>query len=402
MAGDAPGDAPTQTPSPAAAAPMPAPADSVPLMANTAASVDAREPMPEPSVPTPTGTSPELLPELSPSAPSPQTPADVAEAATPELSPVAGLETAPEPSPAVNLVNAPELSLAACGARLAELFPALFLAPGAPGPAKPIKLRIHADIQARAPGLFTKRALGIFFSRYTTTNAYLKALANAPHRFDLDGQPAGEIAAEHSQAATEELARRHALAAERRAAQRPPRPEVRPAAEGRSNAGAERDARPDRRSGPRPGAGRDVRPDRRQDGPAAARPPHRPAGGAQRFERSDERARDGSPSPQSARPPRPPRPPHHADRAPQGPRPQRPERAPQMQRPEPPAALPFDPAQRERAMLLRSFESSPLSKANFCALKGMTPAALDAALAQAQAERDAPPGTASHRGGSGG
>jgi len=38
-------------------------------------------------------------------------------------------------------------------------------------------------------------------------------------------------------------------------------------------------------------------------------------------------------------------------------------------------------------MLLRNYESSPLSKANFCALKGMTEAALDAALAQAQAER---------------
>jgi hypothetical protein len=70
----------------------------------------------------------------------------------------------------------PGLSPAECGARLAELFPALFVAPGAPGPVKPIKLRIHTDIQARAPGLFSKRVLGIFFSRYTTINAYLKAL----------------------------------------------------------------------------------------------------------------------------------------------------------------------------------------------------------------------------------
>ena len=52
-----------------------------------------------------------------------------------------------------------------------------------------------------------------------------------------------------------------------------------------------------------------------------------------------------------------------------------------------PAAPPVDPAQRERAMLLRNFEASPLSKANFCALKGITEAALDAALAQAPAER---------------
>ena len=58
-----------------------------------------------------------------------------------------------------------------------------------------------------------------------------------------------------------------------------------------------------------------------------------------------------------------------------------------MQRAEMPMAVPTDPAQRERAMLLRGFESSPLSKANFCALKGISEAALDAALAQAQAER---------------
>ena len=50
-------------------------------------------------------------------------------------------------------------------------------------------------------------------------------------------------------------------------------------------------------------------------------------------------------------------------------------------------------------MLLHSFESSPLSKANFCALKGITEAALDAALAQAQTERGAPSNSAGHRGG---
>lgn len=38
-------------------------------------------------------------------------------------------------------------------------------------------------------------------------------------------------------------------------------------------------------------------------------------------------------------------------------------------------------------LLARSFESSPLSKANFCALKGITEAALDAAMAQVNAER---------------
>ena len=57
-----------------------------------------------------------------------------------------------------------------------------------------------------------------------------------------------------------------------------------------------------------------------------------------------------------------------------------------MQPAQVPAAAPVDPAQRERAMLLRSFESSPLSKANFCALKGLAIAELDAVLAQARQE----------------
>jgi len=65
-----------------------------------------------------------------------------------------------------------------------------------------------------------------------------------------------------------------------------------------------------------------------------------------------------------------------------------------------PAALPPDAEQRERALLLRSFESSPLSKANFCALKGMTEAALDAALARAQAERGGPSKAAPGKSGS--
>ena len=51
---------------------------------------------------------------------------------------------------------------------------------------------------------------------------------------------------------------------------------------------------------------------------------------------------------------------------------------------QPTPALPTDPAQRDRALLLRQFETSPLSKANFCALKGLKEPELDAALAQAR------------------
>jgi hypothetical protein len=101
----------------------------------------------------------------------------------------------------------------ACAEQLRLLFPALFA--GAP---KPLKLRIQADIQARAPGVFTKPALSAFLRRHTGRTGYLIALTRAAQRFDLDGAPAGEISAEHRQAAVDELARRRALQSAREAA----------------------------------------------------------------------------------------------------------------------------------------------------------------------------------------
>lgn len=44
-------------------------------------------------------------------------------------------------------------------------------------------------------------------------------------------------------------------------------------------------------------------------------------------------------------------------------------------------------ARRQRGLLLRSFEQSPLSKANFGALKGLSEEALDALLTLARQER---------------
>jgi hypothetical protein len=44
-------------------------------------------------------------------------------------------------------------------------------------------------------------------------------------------------------------------------------------------------------------------------------------------------------------------------------------------------------ARQQRVLLLRSFEQSPLSKANFGALKGLSEAALDALLTMARQER---------------
>ena len=294
---------------------------------------DPTEPVTEPQAPVPQTAE-------SPAAPEHEVAPEAALEAVPEVSSEAAPEGEPEAasitagSPAAPGPKIPDLSPAACGAKLAELFPALF-APE--GPPKPLKLRIQADIQQRAPQTFTRKSLGLFFSRYTTSNAYLKALLNAPHRFDLDGQPAGEIADEHKAAATEELARRRAIVEEKRAAER----EARRA--------AEKAAFKERQKAERPAQG-----ERRAPQAARPQPP-----GAQRAH-------------QPPRPPRngPPREPHNraADEPPQAP-------------------VVEDPARRERAFLLRAFETSSLTKANFCALKRLTEAELEAQLEQARRER---------------
>jgi len=113
--------------------------------------------------------------------------------------------TPPPPAPA-------EPSLQERAQQLKAMFPALF--GGAP---KPLKLRIQADIQERAPGVFTKQVLSAFLRRHTGSHAYLVAITRGTHRFDLDGAPSGEISEEHRQAAAEELARRRGNTEARRA-----------------------------------------------------------------------------------------------------------------------------------------------------------------------------------------
>ncbi|MDO8419443.1 MAG: hypothetical protein Q7S90_05340, partial [Rubrivivax sp.] len=85
---------------------------------------------------TDTPTPPEdAAPDTAPTAPQDAAP-------TPPQDPPASEVTAGAPS-AITPPAAVELSPAACAARLAELFPALFSA----GRALPIKLRVQADIQ---------------------------------------------------------------------------------------------------------------------------------------------------------------------------------------------------------------------------------------------------------------
>ena len=124
-----------------------------------------------------------------------QNPSEPAIAPAAEPMPLTPPDAAPDAAPA--------LSPAACATQLKQLFPALF-----GGTAKPLKLRIQADIQERAPGLFTKQLLSAVLRRHTGAHAYLVSLTRATHRFDLDGAPAGELSAEHRQAAVHELAQR--------------------------------------------------------------------------------------------------------------------------------------------------------------------------------------------------
>ena len=114
-------------------------------------------------------------------------------------------------TPAAPVAPANEMSPAACAAKLKELFPALFVGGGV----KPLKLRVQADIQERAPGVFTKAQLSAFLRRHTGSTSYLMAITKARTRFDLDGQPAGDLIDEHRAAAVEELTRRRGLQQER-------------------------------------------------------------------------------------------------------------------------------------------------------------------------------------------
>jgi len=95
------------------------------------------------------------------------------------------------------------MSIAECTQALKTRFPALF-----GGPVKPLKLRIQVDIQARAPGVFSKQVLSAFFRRHTGSTSYLMAVSKASHRRDLDGLESGEITQEHKNAAADELVRR--------------------------------------------------------------------------------------------------------------------------------------------------------------------------------------------------
>lgn len=242
-----------------------------------------------PNLPPPEGA------DVPPPPPAPTEPLLSAEAAPADVAASAATPTAPAQPPA--------MTVKACAEELRARFPALF-----GGEPKPLKLRIQVDINERAPGVFPKPVLSAFFRRYTLSDAYLKAVSTGTQRFDLDGQPAGELSEEHRRIALETLLQRRD---QRRGPLHPPREgQAAPAAQAADpQAQARRKAQ---------------REAQRQAQREEARAKHREA---QRAER------------------------------------------------------------QFRAGLLRAFETTTLTRENFCALKGIAPDALDGLLETARAER---------------
>lgn len=83
---------------------------------------------------------------------------------------------------------------------------------------RPLAIGIHKAIRARLPDL-DAGALRTALKRYTASTKYLKAIASGEQRFDLDGNPAGEITAEQRQQATDSLKERFRKGAERKKAE---------------------------------------------------------------------------------------------------------------------------------------------------------------------------------------
>jgi ProP effector len=79
----------------------------------------------------------------------------------------------------------------------------------------PLAIGIHKVIKARLPEV-RDGAMWATLKAYTASTKYLKAIANGKQRFDLDGNPAGEISAEQRQQALDTLKERFRKAAERK------------------------------------------------------------------------------------------------------------------------------------------------------------------------------------------
>ncbi|HOL64315.1 MAG TPA: ProQ/FINO family protein [Accumulibacter sp.] len=85
--------------------------------------------------------------------------------------------------------------------------------------ALPLAIGIDKQLLARHPDI-DRKALRIALGMHTHSLRYLKAMEKACVRYQLDGQPAGEVPAEHRQHAAELIRERLKKQAEQRKAQR--------------------------------------------------------------------------------------------------------------------------------------------------------------------------------------
>lgn len=95
--------------------------------------------------------------------------------------------------------------------RLAAAFPVL-------RECRPLAIGIHKVIKERLPEIDAAQ-LRAALKSHTASTKYLKAVANGVTRFDLDGNPAGEITAEQRQQALDGLKERFRKGAERKRAE---------------------------------------------------------------------------------------------------------------------------------------------------------------------------------------
>lgn len=77
---------------------------------------------------------------------------------------------------------------------------------------KPLALKIDASIAARMPDI-DRKSLRAAMRMHTASTRYLKAVERAQQRFDLDGQPAGEVTDEQRTHASTTLRERFAAVA---------------------------------------------------------------------------------------------------------------------------------------------------------------------------------------------
>lgn len=83
---------------------------------------------------------------------------------------------------------------------------------------RPLALGIHKVIIERMPEIDTAQ-LRLAMRLHTASTRYLKALLATGERFDLDGNPAGEVTAEQREVASTTLRERFKKSAERRKAE---------------------------------------------------------------------------------------------------------------------------------------------------------------------------------------